>query len=763
MTEPQLNPAVINKLLVDSVFRKMPGLIVLDVVAACLLLSFAMFVAQNYQAQAYTWFGFAIGMSVLRGFFTIHLQQFSDSYRYVKRIQLFVVVSCFISGMIWGTSWLIHPGLVEFEAPRGALLTLPFLYIASAIVFLAPVRPAYFALALTTACLQIVHLLYIGEARNLQYAGGYALLTFVASLLALNIYRDKLQAIKSEMLVRQLREDLLEDEEKLKAKESELLERIAREQELIEEKQRSDHKLEEATQEKLLLLDAIDEGVLGISRTGKVNFINPAALNLLDFTEAEVLNRDAVTVLCPSTTLTGKEAETRKALIKSIEDGTPLQGMQGVFAGASNALLPVSFSCRPVKKENAHFGIVLSFADQSKQKDIEAKLVASQKMEAMGRITGGVAHDFNNLLTVIIGNLQFLKRRYFKDDPGNGAALVDKVMSAAKSGAELNSRLLSYSREQSLQNEVTDIKKLLQEMGNFLTRILGEEISIQFEFGEDPAVVSVDRHQFENVAMNLCLNARDAMPEGGVVTIGTRSIRLEESPVVATNNNGEPNNGKENGDYVEITFADTGTGVPLDIQQKIFDPFFTTKERGKGTGFGLSTAFGFLQQSGGSIRVESIPGEGATFVLVLPRVAEELLLQKNSDKSEAEPGGYNGTVLVVEDDDDVRDIASHTLLDAGYHVLLAENGNKGLELFQKHRNIDLVFSDIIMPGGMTGVEMAQEIQRIKPIPVLLATGYAEKMLKDKIQDSANIICIAKPYDTDELPALIDSMLNKKAS
>lgn len=760
MLEDHINATSVQFKQVFSLIRKIPGLILLDVVAATLLLLFAIFVAQNYSPLAFAWITAVLFLSAVRLALSAFCNRLAGQPGRLQQTQYVVVVSAGLSGLIWGSTWLVHPELAEFVAPRGIIMYWPVLYIASAAVNYAPLRQAYFAAVAPTVILQIAHMLYLGDSRNLQIAGGYGFIFAIATLLSFNIYRDKLQAIEADLLVKKLRKDLKQEARELQAKETELLERVERERELVAEKQRSDSKLDEAYKEKLLLLDAINEGIVGISRTGKITFINPAALAMLEVSETEVINNDAVTVLSPSTTLTGKEAETRKALIQCIEQGTTLQGMQGVFASASNPLLPVSFSCRPIVKEEAHFGIVLSFTDQTRQKEMEARLVESQKMEAMGRITGGVAHDFNNLLTVIIGNLQFLKRRYFKDDSEKGAELVDKVMSAAKSGADLNSRLLSYSREQSLQNEVTDIKALLKDMANFLNRILGEDISIQFDFADDPAVVSIDRQQFENVAMNLCLNARDAMPDGGVVTIGSRSVTLDESPVLRSNGNGDKHHNTE---FVEITFTDTGTGVPLDIQQKIFDPFFTTKERGKGTGFGLSTAFGFLQQSGGSIRVESAPEQGAKFVLVLPRIAEALLTESGKDQSEKELARYNGTVLVVEDDDDVRDIASETLLDAGYKVLLAENGNKGLELFQQHRSIDLVFSDIIMPGGLTGVEMAQQMQGIKPVPVLLATGYAEKMLKDRVQENANIICIAKPYDTDELPGLIDSMLNRKAS
>ena len=764
MSEHQIPRSTIRDRQIEDLFPNLLLLTGVDAAAASVLLLFVIFVTGNYEATAYLWIAAVISLSVMRAAIIYFADQVSGVTDNLKATAVLIMATALISGCIWGTTWLIHPSLYEFDAPRGAMLSWPTFIIFTAAIYYGPFREAFFTLAVIATSGQVGHLIYLGGERNLQIAAGYVVLVAVASLVALHIYRDRRRATEADMLVQKLQEDLIRDARALKEKEKELVERIDREERLIEAKQLSDHKLREANDEKVLLLDAVSEGILGINSEGDITFINPAALTMLRYTERETLNKNAVSLLCKSTTTTGLEAETRRVLSACVNEGAVMEGVQGLFSGSDHQLIPVSFACSPVKKDESLIGVVISFTDETQRKDLEAKLVQSQKMEAMGRITGGVAHDFNNLLTVILGNLQFLKRRYFKEAEGNGAELVDKIMSAAKSGADLNSRLLSYSREQSLQNELTDLKKLLMDMGNFLQRILGEEIEVKYSFAESSAVVMIDRSQFENVVINLCLNARDAMPEGGTLTIGSRSVVLDQSPVIkvgATHLEHEKDEATD--EYLELIFADTGHGVPLDIQEKIFDPFFTTKERGKGTGFGLSTAYGFLQQSGGSIRVESTPGSGATFVMVLPLVQDELMLDAGMSEDDANELSYNGTILVVEDDDGVRDIASQTLLDAGYQVLLAENGNKGFELFQRHRNIDLVFSDIIMPGGMTGVELAEKIQSIKPIPVLLATGYAEKMLKDRVEGESNVVCISKPYDIEELPGLIDSMLQQQAS
>ncbi|MDA0688757.1 MAG: ATP-binding protein, partial [Proteobacteria bacterium] len=561
------------------------------------------------------------------------------------------------------------------------------------------------------------------------------------------------------LLTQSLRSELARDHDRLQEKEAELLQRIHREQELLLDKQQSDDKLQIAIEEKLLLLDAVSEGILGINIDGKITFVNSAAIKLLALEESALIYEHVLDIVCRSTTKVGLEAETRKILQDCIENGTSNQGVKGIFAGGENVLLPVTFSSRPIKKGDKLIGVVLSFTDDSRQKEIESKLIQSQKMEAMGRITGGVAHDFNNLLTVIIGNLQFLRRRYFDSGKGNAGELVEKILTAAKSGAELNNRLLSFSREQSLHNEPVDLVILLGEMREFVQRILGEEISVHLRIEDSPAIAMLDRTQFENVIVNLCLNAKDAMPDGGDLIISGSHTVLTESPVLSAVNSRHSHGEK---DYYELSITDTGCGIPVEIQSKVFDPFFTTKPKGEGSGFGLSTAFGFMQQSGGTIKLSSQVGKGTTFTLQLP-LAKDAELEDSIRATDQAEGMYNGKVLVVEDDAAVRDVASQTLLDAGYEIIQAVDGRQGLEKFKAHPDIDLVFSDIVMPGGLTGIEMAQTIQQLRPVPVLLATGYTEKMLKDRIESQRNILCISKPYDTDELPSLINSMMTKEAS
>ncbi|MEQ8953271.1 MAG: response regulator, partial [Gammaproteobacteria bacterium] len=377
--------------------------------------------------------------------------------------------------------------------------------------------------------------------------------------------------------------------------------------------------------------------------------------------------------------------------------------------------------------------------------------VQSQKMEAIGRITGGVAHDFNNLLTVILGNLLFLKRRLTGGDDSDEIKLIDKISAAAQRGSDLNKRLLSFSREQALKSMPEDMTELLPEMQDFLARILGDQIELELQLPEGAAVVMLDRAQFENAMVNLCLNARDAMPHGGKVVVGTEIVDAPRAAGV-----------QHDSQLLQLTVTESGAGIDPDITDKIFDPFFTTKPPGEGSGLGLSTTYGFVQQSGGNITVNSEPGKGAKFVLQFP-LAQTLRDRKEKAPVPAPAESYSGTILVVEDDADILDIAREGLLEAGYNVLVASNGRAGLEKFQRHPEIDLVFSDIMMPGGLNGIEMAQQMISSRPnLQILLATGYTQKILKDRAEEVANIMCISKPYDIDTLPGLINSLMQKAA-
>ena len=522
---------------------------------------------------------------------------------------------------------------------------------------------------------------------------------------------------------------------------------------LQSQKAHIDARLKAADEDRLLLLDAVQEGIYGVNSLGTITFINQSALKTLGYSGDDVIGRSASLIIYPLHSRRDKISQANRSISDCYLKGIPAHGVESIFTGNEARSIPVKFSCEPIRKQGNVIGSVVSFVDISRQKEMEFMLIQSQKMEAIGRLTGGVSHDFNNLLTVIMGNLQFLQKHLTADE--KSTSLVNKIMNAAKSGAELNNRLLSFSREQALESSPTDIREVLLEMAEFLDRILGEEISLELNCMEEPCVVMTDRTQLENAILNLCVNAKDAMPQGGLLRITARVTRLAESFMGHVHNDEEVN-------YVELEISDTGTGIPESIQKQIFEPFFTTKEKNQGTGLGLSTVYGFLRQSGGNITVNSRVGEGATFHLYLPVAAVPVRSQRKPPVTLDSDITYAGTILVVEDNASVREVACQMLTNAGYQVISADNGPAGLRKFQENPNVDLVFSDVIMPGGMTGIDMAEEILKLSPDkPILLTTGYTEKALKDRILEFKNIVCVSKPYDTNELPKYVHSMMQRK--
>jgi len=338
----------------------------------------------------------------------------------------------------------------------------------------------------------------------------------------------------------------------------------------------------------------------------------------------------------------------------------------------------------------------------------------AQKMEAVGQLTGGLAHDFNNLLTVIIGNLELLEMR-LGDFPK--PELLDEALEAANLGAKLTTQLLAFSRKQTLEPTSVPLNDLVASVKPLLVRTLGENIAIETDLADDLNLTLTDPGQIENAILNLAINARDAMPEGGTLTIATRNVLLD-TDYTTMQVDVEP------GPYVALSVTDTGIGMSADVIARAFEPFFTTKGVGAGSGLGLSMVYGFAKQSGGHVAIYSEEGLGTTVTLYLPPVTvnkPEVIAPAQSTI----PVSRNETILVVEDDPRVRRLTVTRLEDLGYLTLAAENGPAALEILRGNDQIDLVLSDVVMPGGMTGFEVAEQALKINPsLKILMATGYA---------------------------------------
>jgi PAS domain S-box-containing protein len=394
------------------------------------------------------------------------------------------------------------------------------------------------------------------------------------------------------------------------------------------------------------------------------------------------------------------------------------------------------FAMRPVRNEQREVVHVLWEAvDVTERVEAEKALRQAQKLEAMGQLTGGVAHDFNNLLMIISGGLNMLERR---DEPGRHEMLVSRMREAVDRGARLTQQLLAFSRKHDLAPSTIDFKAQIEAMRELLDRSLGGHVRVALDLAPNLAPIFVDQNGLQQAILNLCVNARDAMPDGGVITIGAA--------------NGAANG--SNNPSVSITVADTGTGMSADVQARIFEPFFTTKEIGRGTGLGLAQVHGFAQQSGGRVEVKSAPGRGTTMTLVLPRASQDHV-EAPKAKAPARPSSaQGGMALLVEDDDEVAAFTSEMLKDLGFDVMRVSSGEAALKIITSGQSIDLVFSDVMMPGGMTGLELAAAARARRPnMPVLLASGYAAPFTQDAAK--RGLLLLAKPFTTEALARAID--------
>ncbi|WP_374384803.1 ATP-binding protein [Dongia sp.] len=407
---------------------------------------------------------------------------------------------------------------------------------------------------------------------------------------------------------------------------------------------------------------------------------------------------------------------------------------------------------QPILDERGdRLGIVIAVRDVTDLRGAEASLRQAQKMEAVGQLTGGIAHDFNNLLGVVIGNLDMLLPHL--KEPGD-RDLANEAIGGALRGAKLTRQMLAFARRQALTPVMLDLGRHIGEITTMLRRTLGETISISNHCASNLWSCLVDPGQLDNVLLNLAINARDAMPNGGNLTIETANAHLDEQ-YAASNAEVKP------GDYVRISVTDNGIGIAPDILGRVLEPFFTTKAPGQGTGLGLSMAFGFAKQSGGHLKIYSEPGHGTTVSIYLPRAeavsasAVEAVLPGNGLPRGSE------TVLLVDDNDAVRKTAMRQLEDLGYQVIEAKNAAAALAVLSQGVRVDLLFSDVIMPGGMNGFDLAAEASARHPgVKLLLVTGFAEGAARNGMPQGLDVELMSKPYRLRELAERVRTILDR---
>ena len=478
---------------------------------------------------------------------------------------------------------------------------------------------------------------------------------------------------------------------------------------------------------------------------------SPAWTDILGWSEAELIGRTSEWMEHPDDL-----AKTRGELA-ALAQGMPTARFENRFRAKDGSYR--NFSWTAVPENNLIYCVARDVTEQRAHAralaDAEDALRQAQKMETLGQLTGGVAHDFNNLLQIVTGNLELLQRD-LPEDQARLRRAADNAMAGAERAALLTQRLLAFSRRQPLAPERIDPNRLVSGMSDLLNRTLGETIEVETIQSARIWPVEIDVNQMENALLSLAVNARDAMPDGGKLTIEVANTHIDED-YAAQEAEVSP------GQYVLISVSDTGQGMDEDVLSHAIEPFFTTKEVGRGTGLGLSMVYGFIKQSGGHIRVYSERGHGTTVKIYLPRFYGPLPDNDTGTVSRATPVcGSDETVLVCEDDDKVRAYTVDVLKELGYRVMEADNGAAALQALETASEpIDLLFTDVILPGGMTGADIAQQARAQQPgLRILFATGYARNAIIHHGRLDPGVELLTKPFTYAELATKVREMLDR---
>jgi len=496
------------------------------------------------------------------------------------------------------------------------------------------------------------------------------------------------------------------------------------------------------------VFDYVPETLVISAPEGQIVLINPAATRMFGYSANEVTGLDW-TVLFDAPP---DKAQLQKDLASkhesdggSVEISTVLRRKDGRTFPAQGHIAVIAGA------DGTQMAVVSLFRDMTEEIKRRESSLRLQKLEAVGQLTGGIAHDFNNLLTIISGNLELLDGTISNPEDRE---LLSRATRAADSGARLTRRLLTFARRRQLAPEVINLNEQVRSMTELLHRTLGATIDLQTSFTRDLWLTRADAGEIESAVINLAINARDAMPSGGKLAIRTDNAMLEgdevgfEGPLVA-------------GDYVRVSVSDNGAGMTKDVLGRVFEPFFTTKPPGRGTGLGLSTIYGFIKQSGGNITIYSEPGAGTTVNLYFPRCLDFPVGVTAGADASKEERGRGERILVVEDNGDVRALTVQRLERLGYEVVEFPTGAAARDALKGGLKIDLVFSDIMMPGGLTGVDLRNWIGEFEPaLPVILTTGFAG--------DAGDIATIAdewpilrKPYGQRDLAGIVRKTLEKR--
>ena len=509
--------------------------------------------------------------------------------------------------------------------------------------------------------------------------------------------------------------------------------RIARD---ITESKQTQSALSREIEERQRIFETSQDLILVTDSVGNFVQVSPSVAHILGYEPEEMIGHSAVEFIHAD------DLESTRQEMRAARRGLQVRSFEARYPHKDGNIVTLNWMGSWSEPVRRHFFIGRDLTDK---RAAEAQMRQAQKMDAIGQLTGGVAHDFNNILTVITGTIGILADAVA--DRPELVSIAKLIDDAAERGAQLTKHLLAFARKQPLQPLEIDINSLILEAAKLLHPTLGEHIEISPKLSDDAWPTLVDPSQLTTAVLNLSLNARDAMPRGGKLTLETDNVHLDQD-YASMNSEVVP------GDYVMVAVSDTGTGIPAALMEKVFDPFFTTKEVGKGTGLGLSMVFGFVKQSGGHIKIYSEEGHGTTVKIYLPRssgqgrTASDLL-------SSAEVKGGSETVLVVEDDMLVRNYVMTQVGSLGYATLEAANATEALKIIEDGAHIDLLFTDVIMPGPMNGRQLVDEALRRRPqLKTLFTSGYTENAILHHGRLDEGVLLLAKPYRKPELARMI---------
>jgi PAS domain S-box-containing protein len=519
--------------------------------------------------------------------------------------------------------------------------------------------------------------------------------------------------------------------------------RVETEEELREARDRLEERVRERTAELEAVIETSPLAISAIDPRGNIVMWNRAAEKTFGYTRDEMVGK-------PYRPADAEDQRRYSEAMAQVNAGVPVVGYEIRGRRKDGTLLDVSIYSAPMRGANGQkLGVLAVIADLTEQKRLQDRLRQSQKMEAVGKLAGGIAHDFNNLLTAITGYTDLLYLRL----PGDiGKRELSEIRKASDRAASLTRQLLAFSRQQVLQPKIINVNDVVGNLSAMLTRLIGEDIELIASLGERIGPVKADPFQLEQVLMNLAVNARDAMPRGGKLTIETANVTLDRHYT-----QGHPD--VKPGEYVMIAVSDTGTGMDSETRARIFEPFFTTKEMGKGTGLGLSTVYGIVKQSQGHMWVYSEPGQGATFKVYLPHHLDPEEVQPAPPPPRVVPRGWE-TILAVEDEESLLNLVAEILGDAGYSVIAAHGPKEALRLMADHREpIHLLLTDVVMPG-MSGRALADEVVGKRPgIRVLYMSGYTDNAIVHHGVLDAGVTYIQKPFTPDALIKMVREVLD----